>query len=184
MKAAPFILLLPGLVWFSGCHLRSGAYVEAMNSYTGDGKIEETTAHSLYSVFAGFLITLPAVKPSAGAETVFHLGRLPPTRQHEIGFLFLAEPVTDLRALAPQFNVALEVRDETGATVYQHSGITQRYVEQVRYTSKWSRNYWTLGMPYCPFVAGKDYTLHMRYTTTAPNLGPQLIPIVWSGGVW
>lgn len=184
MKAALSILLLPGLVLLSGCHIRSGAYVEAMNSYAGDGKIEETTAHSLYSAFPGFLITLPAIKPSGEAETVFHLGRLPPTKHDEIGFLFLAEPATDLRALASRFNVALEVRDETGATVYRHSGITQRYVEQVRYSSKWSRSYWTLGMPYCPFVAGRDYTLHVRYTTTAPNLGPTLTPIVWSGGFW
>jgi hypothetical protein len=173
-------LLLPA------CHMRPAAFVNDLREYRGDGRIEETTVHSLYSAAPGYRIFLPAIAPDPHAEAVFRLDVLPPTRMRTIEFVVQTEPVIDLKANADKISLSLELRDQNGATVYRHSGITERFVERAVLSPHWNdMTAWRFGArgDFVP-QRGQKYTLHMRYSTNDSALNPALTVIVWSGGVF
>ncbi len=175
-----FASLLP--LGLGGCQSRSSSFVDAMSAYRGEGAIEDTTVRSLYIVAPGFRITLPPMMPAPNREYVFHLNNLPTTRHKELGLCLQLEPRIDLRAHASKVALSLELRDANGSTIYQHSGISATHAEKVRYSKYWDDHTWVFGAPYCPYLGGESYTLHVRYSTTDPAFAPELVLIAWSGG--
>lgn len=179
-SAALGILLLPA------CHMRPVSFVKDLREYQGDGRIEETTVHRLYSAVPGYRITLPAITPNPDAEAAFHLGALPTTRMRTIEFALRTEPLIDLKADAEKLNLSLELRDHTGATVYRHAGITKMFVERALLSPHWNNtSAWRFGArsDFRP-QPGAKYTLHVRYSTNDAAFNPALAIIIWSGGVF
>lgn len=160
--------------------------MQTLRDYRGDGRIEETTVHSLYSVFPGYRIMLPAIMPDPDAETVFRFDALPPTKMRTIEFALQTEPVIDLKTNADKISLSLELRDQTGEVVYRHSGITGRFVERALLSPHWKdATTWRFGAR-SDFVPqpGEKYTLHVRYSTNDAALKSVVTVIVWSGGAF
>lgn len=186
MRATCIASGLFALLLLSACHMRPAAFVDDLGKYRGDGRIEETTVHSLYSAAPGYRIFLPAIAPDPHAEAIFRLDALPPTKMRTIEFAIQTEPLIDLKANAEKISLSLELRDQTGATVYRHSGITERFVERAVLSPHWNNmTAWRFGAR-SDFVPqpGQRYTLHVRYSTSDHAVNPALTVIVWSGGIF
>lgn len=186
MKTIFSAFALLGVLLLPGCHMRPAAFVDDLREYRGDGRIEETTVHSLYSAVPGYRVILPAITPDPASETIFRLDALPPTKMRTIEFALQTDPPIDLKANADKISLSLELRDQDGATVYLHSGITAQFVEPALLSPHWNNiTAWRFGAR-SDFVPqpGKKYTLHVRYSTKNAMINPALTLIVWSGGVF
>jgi hypothetical protein len=178
-------IAVAGLLFNSGCHVLPASFVRDLREYDGDGQIEETTVHSLYSVHPGFRVFLPMVTPSDDKVSVFRVGPFPQTKHGEIGFALLTEPGFDLRRHAEKLALSLELRDQNGVTVYQHEGVSDRFSEPAVYSDAWrDAPYWVFGARFFRFAPNTNYTLHVRYSTREQGFRPSLKLVIWSGGAW